>query len=200
MKRIIQIACVLFLCIGCTPRQKASHEMTIDEWKAAALAYTNNAYDKDFINDEERDGMIRRINQEYKNQYKFDYQSVLDYYTCSDALSAEEVRLYRAAIAQVQQMKNDEYENISAYMEIFGDFVNGKGNQDAVDKACDDAKERINRIQDLHQTEVLASIGFVTVQKKDEFTGWTSTEEHLSFVRNDSVFDLRTGLFLQSNR
>lgn len=181
MKRIIQTAVwVLLLCIGCTPRHKTSHEMTLDEWKTAALAYTNEAYSKEYINDEEREEMITLIKKEYNNQYKFDYKATLDSYTCSDAQSLEEVRHYRNAMAIVQETQKN-------YKYLYGD------------EACNDAIGRIIEMQNRHDTAALASIQWKTIEKLDDFTGWMETEEHLCFTKNDSVFDLITGNFLKLN-
>ncbi|MGI6219534.1 MAG: hypothetical protein ACOYJE_06740 [Bacteroidaceae bacterium] len=181
MKKIIIISLVFSLCVGCESRQKDTEEMTFDEWKSAALAYTNEAYSKEYINDAEREEMIALINKEYNNQYKFDYKATLDKYTCSDAQSLKEVRLYRKAIAVVQERQ--EYYTTYLY-----------GND-----ACNDAIGRITAMQNKHDTAVLASIQWDTIEKLDDFTGWVNKEEHLCFTKNDSVFDLITGDFLKLN-
>ena len=149
----------------------------MDEWRANALDYTNEAYDKGYINDDERNSMINTINKEYNNQFKLDYKATLDENTCSDALSLEEVNLYRKANLEVEKF-HEKYLG-----KLASDVINWGLSYSTIQEVKQEGIERIDSLQNLHDTGILSSILYDNVHFD------------LIYTKNDSVFSLIDGNF-----
>ena len=186
MKRFILYFLIILLTTGCSYVKKTWEKMSLDEWRANALDYTNEAYDKGYINDDERNSMINTINKEYNNQFKFDYKATLDENTCSDALSLEEVNLYRKANLEVEKCQEGYLRKVDSWADWLGvewDYLAIQKTKLEGIEYSQRAYERIDSLQNLHDTEILSSILY-----DDE-------QCDLIYTKNDSVFSLISGNF-----
>ena len=197
MKRFILYFLIILLTTGCSYVKKTWEKMSLDEWRANALDYTNEAYDKGYINDDERNSMINTINKEYNNQFKFDYKAALDENTCSDALSLEEVNLYRKANLEVEKFQEGYLRSITSLATFWEwDYLTiQKAKQEGIEYS-QRAYERIDSLQNLHDTEILSSILY-DFDRESLLSIIHHFDDNcdLIYTKNDSVFSLISGNF-----